>query len=173
MFRERSVPVPLRPPPNPHGLFSFNWVLTGIIFVPLFIYIYIYIYIHTYTQTHTHTHTHIYIYIYPIYTYTGRDSSVGIAARYGLEGPGTESQWGRDFPPVQTGPGAHPASYTMGTGSFLGVNRPKRGVDRPPHLAPKLKKEYSYTSTPPLGLRGLLWMNCTFTFTYTYILTIS
>jgi len=23
--------------------------------------------------------------------------------------------------PVQTGPGAHPASYTMGTGSFLGV----------------------------------------------------
>jgi len=22
--------------------------------------------------------------------------------------------------PVQTGPGAHPASYTMGTGSFLG-----------------------------------------------------
>ena len=28
---------------------------------------------------------------------------------------------GRDFPPVQTGPGAHPASYTMGTGSFLRV----------------------------------------------------
>ena len=25
---------------------------------------------------------------------------------------------GRDFPPVQTGPGAHPASCTMGTGSF-------------------------------------------------------
>ena len=23
------------------------------------------------------------------------------------------------------------------------------------HLAPRLKKEYSYTSTPPLGLRGL------------------
>jgi hypothetical protein len=28
----------------------------------------------------------------------GRDSSVGIAARYGLEGPGIESLWGRDFP---------------------------------------------------------------------------
>ena len=28
---------------------------------------------------------------------------------------------GRDFPPVQTGPGAHPASCTMGTGSFPGV----------------------------------------------------
>ena len=28
---------------------------------------------------------------------------------------------GRDFPPVQTGPGAHPASCTMGTRSFPGV----------------------------------------------------
>ena len=25
-----------------------------------------------------------------------------------------------------------------------------------PHLVPRLKKEYSYTSTPPLGLRSLL-----------------
>jgi len=32
-----------------------------------------------------------------------------------------ESRWGRDFSPVQTGPGAHPASCKMGTGSFLGV----------------------------------------------------
>jgi hypothetical protein len=56
---------------------------------------------------------------------------------------------------VQTGAGAHPTSYTMDTGSFPGVKRPGRGVDHPPHLAPKLKKEYSYTSTPPLGLRGL------------------
>jgi len=46
---------------------------------------------------------------------------VGIAADYGLDGPGIESRWGRDFPPVQTGPGAHTASCTMGTGSFLGV----------------------------------------------------
>jgi len=48
-------------------------------------------------------------------------SSVGIATDYGLDGPGIESRWGRDFPPVQTGPGAHPASCTMGTGSFPGV----------------------------------------------------
>jgi len=26
-----------------------------------------------------------------------------------------------DFPPVQTGPGTHPASCTMGIGSFTGV----------------------------------------------------
>ena len=28
----------------------------------------------------------------------GRDSSVGIATGYGLDGPGIESHWGRDFP---------------------------------------------------------------------------
>jgi len=50
---------------------------------------------------------------------TGRDSSVDIVTRYGLDGPGNESQSGVRFPaPVQTGPGAHPASYTMGTGGF-------------------------------------------------------
>jgi len=82
-----------------------------------------------------------------------RDSSVGIATLYGLEGPGIESRWGARFSaPVQTGPGAYPAFYIMGTGSFLGEKRPGRGVDHPPHLAPRLKKEYSYTSTSPLGL---------------------
>jgi hypothetical protein len=43
--------------------------------------------------------------------------------------------------PIQTGPGAHPASYTMGTGSFLGVKRLGRGVDHPHHLAPRLMQE--------------------------------
>ena len=58
--------------------------------------------------------------------------------------------------PVRTGPGVHSASYIMGTGSFQGVKRPGRGIDHPPHLAPRLKKQQSYTSAPPLGLRGLL-----------------
>jgi hypothetical protein len=47
----------------------------------------------------------------------GRDSSVGIATHYGLDGPGIESRWGRDFlhpsrpalghtlPPIQWVPG--------------------------------------------------------------------
>jgi hypothetical protein len=49
----------------------------------------------------------------------GRDSSKGIATRYRLDGPGIESQWGARFSaPVQTGPVAHPASYTMGTESL-------------------------------------------------------
>ena len=57
---------------------------------------------------------------------------------------------------VQNGPGAHPGFYIIGAGSFPGVNWPKRGVDHRPYLAPRLKKEFCYTSNPPLGLRGLL-----------------
>ena len=51
----------------------------------------------------------------------GPDSSVGIATELRAGRSGIESWWGRDFRPVQTGPGAHPASCTMGTGSFPGV----------------------------------------------------
>jgi hypothetical protein len=32
-----------------------------------------------------------------IFESTGPGSSVGIATGYGLDGPGVESQWGRDF----------------------------------------------------------------------------
>jgi hypothetical protein len=44
----------------------------------------------------------------------------------------------------------------MGTGSFPEVKLPGLGVDHPPHLAPRLKKGKSYTSTAP-GLRGLFY----------------
>ena len=71
----------------------------------------------------------------------GRDSSVGIANSYGLDGPGIESRWGQDFSaPVKTGPGAHPASYTMGTGSFPGVKRPGRGLDHPSTSSAEVKE---------------------------------
>jgi len=70
------------------------------------------------------------------------ESSVGIATRYGLDGPGIEVPvWARFSTHFQTGPGAHPASYAMCTSSFPGVKRPESGVDHPPHLAPRLKKE--------------------------------
>jgi len=52
----------------------------------------------------------------------GPGSSVGIATELHAGRSGIESRWGRDFPPIQTGPGAHPASCSMGTGSFPGVN---------------------------------------------------
>ena len=52
----------------------------------------------------------------------GRDSSVRNATRYGLDDPGIEFPWGWVIfsAPFQTGPVAHPASYTMGTESFPG-----------------------------------------------------
>ena len=63
----------------------------------------------------------------------GRDISVVIATRYGLEDPGIESRREARFSaPAQTGPGANPATYTLGTGSFPGVKRPGRGVGQPP-----------------------------------------
>ena len=79
-----------------------------------------------------------------------RDSSVGTAARYGLDGPGLESRWEARFhSPVKTGPGAHPTFYIMGTGSFPGVKRPGRDVDHPP--------ESSAEVTTPQGLRSLFY----------------
>jgi hypothetical protein len=87
-----------------------------------------------------------------IYSYRRPGSSVGTATGYWLDGPGIESRWGRDFPtPVQTGPGIHPASCTMGTVSFPGVKRPGRRADHPPLPCAEVENKYSYTSTPPLG----------------------
>jgi hypothetical protein len=71
-----------------------------------------------------------------IYIYMGPGSSVGIATEYGLEGPEIEF-----FAHVQTGPGTHPASCTMGTGFFPGVNRPGRGVDHPPSPSAEVENE--------------------------------
>jgi len=51
----------------------------------------------------------------------GSGSSVGIATELRAGRSGIESPWGRDYPPVQTGPRAQTASRKMGTGSFPGV----------------------------------------------------
>ena len=79
----------------------------------------------------------------------GRDSSVGIATRYRLDGPGIESRWGGADCPR---PGDHPASYTMGTGSILGLKRPECGVDHPPASSAEVKKRvelYLYSHFGP------------------------
>jgi len=91
----------------------------------------------------------------------GRDSSVGTATRYGLDGPGIESRWGARFSaPVKTGPGAQRVSFTMGTGSSSGVKRPVRGVDHPPPSSDEVKERvelYLYSHS------GLSWpvIGCT------------
>jgi len=94
-----------------------------------------------------------------------RDSSVGIATHYGLDGPGIESQWRRDFyrpsrmalsltqPPIQWVP-----AYSRG-----GVKRPGRDIDHPPHLAPRLNSR-AITLGPHLGLQACSSVNLPFTF---------
>jgi hypothetical protein len=72
----------------------------------------------------------------------GRDSSVGIATRYGLDGPGIGSRWGRDFPHLSRkalGPNQPPIQWIPDfSRGWSG-----RGVELTthPHLAPRLKKE--------------------------------
>jgi len=61
----------------------------------------------------------------------GRDSSVGIATRYGLGCPGTESRWGRDFlHPFRPALGPIRSLVQWVPGPSPGVNRPGRGVDQ-------------------------------------------
>jgi len=54
--------------------------------------------------------------------------------------------------PVQTGPGAHPDSCIMGTGSLPGVKRPGRGADHPPASSADVKERaelYLYSTYGP------------------------
>jgi len=47
---------------------------------------------------------------------------------------------GRFSATVQTAPGAHPASYTMGSASFSGVKWTGRGIHHPPPSHTKVKE---------------------------------
>ena len=65
---------------------------------------------------------------------------------------GSNSDGGNIFAPTQTCPGAHLASYTMGTGSFLGVKQPGCGVDHPPPSRAEVKERvelYLYSTSGP------------------------
>ena len=84
---------------------------------------------HWKTDIHSLQHFCIVTSFYILYIlYRGRDSAVGIATRYGLDAPGIESRWRRDFP--------HPSRPAIGPTQppvqwVPGVNRPGRGADHP------------------------------------------
>ena len=82
-----------------------------------------------------------------------RDSAVGIATGYGLEGPGIESRWGWDFP-YPSRPALRPPqpSYTMCTGSFWGVKWQGCGVDHPAPSSAEVNERvelYLYSTCGP------------------------
>jgi len=65
---------------------------------------------------------------------------------------------------VQTGPGAHPASYTMCTRSFPGVKRPGHGIDHPLPPSAKVKERVElYLYSPLLAFVVCSRVNRTFT----------
>jgi len=53
--------------------------------------------------------------------------------------------------PVQTEPGAHPTSYTMGTGCFPEVKRLRRGVEYPPPSSAEDKERVEVYFYSPFG----------------------
>jgi hypothetical protein len=71
----------------------------------------------------------------------GRNSSVDKTTRYGPDGPGFESWWEARFSTqVHKSPGAHPASYIIGTISLMRAKRLGRGVDHPPPSSAEVKE---------------------------------
>ena len=83
----------------------------------------------------------------------GPGSSVGIATGYGLDGPGIESRWRRNFPHLSrpaVGPTQPPVQWVPGF--FPGAKeRPGRDADPSPRSSAVVTKGQSYTSTPPTG----------------------
>ena len=72
----------------------------------------------------------------------GRDNSIGIVTRYGLSGSGIETKYGGEFlHQSRTALGPDSASYAVGTGTFHGEKLQGRGIDHPPHIALRLRKE--------------------------------
>ena len=81
------------------------------------------------------------------------DSAVGIATALRAGRFGDRIPVGARFSaPVQTGPGAHPTTYTMGTGSVPVVKLPGRGDDHsPPSIAEVKERVELYLYPPPSG----------------------
>jgi hypothetical protein len=82
-----------------------------------------------------------------------QDSVVGITTRYGLDGPGIKSRWGRDFPHRPDRPWDPPSPLYNGYRvSFQEVKRLGRGVDHPPSSSARVKEGvelYLYSPSGP------------------------
>ena len=87
-------------------------------------------------------------------------SAVGIAIRYGLDVPGFQSNWGRDFPrPSRPVPRLTKPPVQRVLCLFSGVKRSGCGVEHPPQTSVAIKERVElYLSPPPPApsLHGLL-----------------
>jgi hypothetical protein len=113
---------------NLHQLSNYffsNWT-EPVTYIPMFFIVIVRFMIYTYRYQHVNIIIHY-------FRLCGPGSSVGIASQLRAGRSGIESRWEWDFPPVQTGPGADPASCKMGTRSFPGVKCcPGRTADHSP-----------------------------------------
>jgi len=98
----------------------------------------------------------------------GRDGSVGIATRYGLDGPGIEFRWGENFRTHPDRPCGPPSLLYNGYRVFPGVKQPRRGDDHPLPSSAEIKERVV------LYLYSLFWafvacfkLNFIFTFHFT------
>ena len=89
---------------------------------------------------------------YRLYS-VGRDISVGIATRYGLDGPGIEHLGGEIFRTRPDRPWGPPSPLYNGYRvSFAGVKRPGRGVEHPPTSNAEVKERvelHIFSSSAP------------------------
>jgi len=63
---------------------------------------------------------------------------------YGLHGQGIESRWGDIFRTLSSRLWGPPSLLYKGYRVIIGIKRPGRGANNPPHIALRLMKEYSY-----------------------------
>jgi hypothetical protein len=117
-------------------------------------------------------------FFFEYFSFHGPGSVVGIATGYGA---GRSRDWipigARFSAPVQTGPGAHPASCTIGTRSFSGV-KSGRGVMltlHPLRLGQERVELYFYSSYGPYSLYGasVPVQGCTSPFTFYFSFPVS
>ena len=78
----------------------------------------------------------------------GPDSLGGTATRYGLVGPGLNPDGGEIFRTYPDQPWRPPSIIYSGHRVFPEVKGTGRGVDHPPHLSPRLKKESLWAFVP-------------------------
>jgi hypothetical protein len=71
-----------------------------------------------------------------------------------MEVQGSNPSEGEILLTVQTGPGAHPASYTIDSGSFPGLKRPCSGVD---HISPSAAEVKGRVELHLYSLSGRSW----------------